>query len=256
MHEAVDDIIAARSREPEKIGKTVVWSITAHIVLVALFVYMPASWRGQNDDAPKTVMTISLGGAPGPRNGGVTQMGGRTVQDAPPVEPVRRAETPPAAKPPEMALPTKNARKVTPPRQAPKDAVGRTPTRGAEPQEGSARAETGARGQGFGLTTSGGGGTGVQLDVGNFCCPEYLEQMVRAVQQNWQSNQGVAGVVVMKFTITRSGAIENIQVERPSGFVAHELASNRALLLARLPELPVQFPNPTLTVHMRFEYQR
>ena len=80
--------------------------------------------------------------------------------------------------------------------------------------------------------------------------------MLRAVQQNWQSNQGVNGMVVMKFTILRSGAIENIQVERPSGFASHELAAQRALLLARLAELPVQFPNPTLTVHMRFEYQR
>ena len=255
MNETVSDIIAARVQEPEGLRAMVIWSIVAHVALVAFFVYMPASWRGKTDEGPKTVMTISLGGATGPRNGGMTQMGGRTVQEPTP-EPVRRAEIPPAAKPPEMTLPTKNVRTVTPPKRAPKDAVGRTPTKGAEPQEGPARAETGARGQGFGLTTGGGGGTGVQLDVGNFCCPEYLEQMIRAIQQNWQSNQGVAGVVVMKFTIVRSGAIENVAVERPSGYVSHELASQRALLLARLPELPVQFPNPTLTVHMRFEYQR
>ena len=60
----------------------------------------------------------------------------------------------------------------------------------------------------------------------------------------------------MKFTITRGGAIEQVQVERPSGFVALDLAAQRALLLTRLPELPAQFPNPTLTVHMRFEYSR
>ena len=184
----------------------------------------------------------------------MTQMGGRTVQEAAP-EPVRPAEIPPAAKPPEMALPQPNQRRVTPPRAAPRDAPARAPARGAEVQEGPARAETGARGQGFGLTTGGGGGTGVQLDVQNFCCPDYLEQMVRIIQQNWQSNQGVAGSVVMHFTISRRGAIENIQVRRPSGFAAHELAAQRALQLARLPELPLQYPNPTLGLSVTFEYR-
>jgi TonB family protein len=183
-------------------------------------------------------------------------MGGRTVQEAT-QEPIRRAPPPPAAKPPEMALPTPRARRVPPPPEAaPRDATGRRPVQGRETQEGPARAETGARGQGFGLTTGGGGGTGVQLDVSNFCCPEYLEQMIRAVTQNWQSNQGVTGKVAMHFTITRTGAIENVRVVQPSGFVAHELAAQRALLLARLPELPPQYPNPTLGVNMWFEYQR
>ena len=256
MTESVSDIIAARARSGDPVTNTVLWSVIAHVGIVAFFVYMPGSWRGETEEAPRTVMTISLGGAPGPQNGGMTQMGGRTVQETI-TEPVRRAEVAPAAKPPEMALPTKApARPVTPPKEAPRDATGRTPTRGAQPQEGPARAETGARGQGFGLTTGGGGGTGVQLDVSDFCCPEYLEQMIRAVTQNWQSNQGVTGAVVMKFTIMRNGAIENVQVERSSGFVAHELASQRALLLSRLQELPPQFPNSTLTVHMEFKYQR
>jgi hypothetical protein len=185
------------------------------------------------------VMTISLGGAPGPRNGGLTTMGGRTVQ-APPPEPVKKVvETPPAPKTPEMALPTKNARVVKPqPREAPKEATARTPATG-EPQEGSTRVNTGARGQGFGLTSGGGGGTGVTVDTANFCCPEYLSQMVTLIQRNWQSNQGVAGKIVMKFTITRAGTIESVQVEQPSGFLAHELAAQRALLLTRLPELPL-----------------
>ena len=253
MQEAIDAIIDRRAHEPDKLGKTVVWSVAAHLVLVGFFIYMPASWRGQTDEGPRTVMTISLGGATGPQNGGLTQMGGRTVQEATP-DP-RRAEVAPAAKPPEMALPAPRQR-ATPRREAPREATGRTPTRGEEPQQGPARAETGARGQGFGLATGGGGGTGVQLDVGNFCCPEYLEQMVRVITQNWQSNQGVAGSVVMKFTITRNGSIENVQVERASGFVAHELASQRALLLSRLAELPLQYPNSTLGVHMEFRYQR
>jgi TonB family protein len=201
-------------------------------------------------------MTISLGGAPGPRNGGLTSMGGRTVQ-APPPEPVKKVvETPPAPKTPEMALPTKNPRQIKrQTEEAPKEATARTPSTG-QPQEGSTRVDTGARGQGFGLTSGGGGGTGVTVDTANFCCPEYLSQMITLIQRNWQSNQGIAGSVLMKFTITRAGTVENVQVEQSSGFVAHELSAQRALLLTRLPELPIQFPNATLTVHMRFEYQR
>ena len=124
------------------------------------------------------------------------------------------------------------------------------------PQPGVTRTETGARGQGFGLATGGAGGSGVQLDVANFCCPEYIEQMVTLIQRNWQSSQGVTGSTVMKFTINRVGSIQGVMVERPSGFLALDLAAERALLITRLPELPPQFPNPTLTVHLTFEYQR
>jgi hypothetical protein len=252
----VTDIIIARSQVTERLNAMIPWSVAAHIALFAFMIFMPASWRGAVDEGPRTVMTISLGGAPGPRNGGLTSMGGRTVQ-APPPEPVKKVvETPPAAKTPEMALPTKNARQVKPQTQeAPKEATARTPSTG-QPQEGSTRVDTGARGQGFGLTSGGGGGTGVTVDTANFCCPEYLSQMVTLIQRNWQSNQGVAGKLVMKFTISRAGTIENVQVEQSSGFLAHELAAQRALLLTRLPELPLQYPNPTLGVHMIFEYQR
>jgi TonB family protein len=252
---SVTDIIISRAQITERMDAMIPWSIAAHIALFAFMIFMPASWRGAVDEGPRTVMTISLGGAAGPRNGGLTTMGGRTVQ-APPPEPVKKVETPPAAKTPEMALPTKNARRVKPQTQeAPKEATARTPSTG-QPQEGSTRVDTGAKGQGFGLTSGGGAGTSVQLDVANFCCPEYLSQMVTLIQRNWQSNQGIAGSVIMKFTITRAGTIENVQVERSSGFLAHELTAQRALLLTRLPELPIQFPNPTLTIHMTFEYQR
>jgi len=253
---SVTDIILSRAQTSERLNGMIGWSVAAHIVLFVFMIFMPASWRGAVDEGPRTVMTISLGGAPGPRNGGLTTMGGRTVQ-APPPEPVKKiVETPPAPKTPEMALPTKNARVVKPQqREAPKEATARTPATG-EPQEGSTRVNTGARGQGFGLTSSGGGGTGVTVDTANFCCPEYLSQMVTIIQRNWDSRQQATGSVIMKFTVTRAGTIENVQVEQSSGFVAHELTAQRALLLTRLPELPIQYPNPTLTVHMRFEYQR
>jgi TonB family protein len=232
------------------------WSAAVHVVLMVLLLMVPATWR-RADDGPRTVMTISLGGAPGPRSGGMTPSGGRTVQAPEEAEPARRVETPPAPRDPEMALPApRRARPQPRPERAPQDATARTPSTGREVQDGNTRTDTGTRGQGFGLTTGGSGGTNVQLDVGNFCCPEYLEQMMTLIQRNWESKHGIGGATTMQFTITRGGTIERVQVERPSGFLALDLAAQRALLLTRLPELPAQFPNPTLTVHMRFEYSR
>jgi TonB family protein len=258
MNEGVSDIIAARSREPHGLSKMVAISIVVHAAAVALLAVAPAP---DYSDPPRTVMTISLGGAPGPRTGGMTPMGGRAVQEAAPTppEPRPRAETPPAPTKPEMTLPTPNARPRPPrprPSQAPPESTGREASTGAERSEGNARADTGARGQGFGLTTGGGGGTGAYLDVGDFCCPEYLETVVQRIQQNWSSNQNVTAQVVVKFTIQRDGSISVAQVERSSGFVALDSAAHRAVQLTRVPPLPARFPNPNLTVHMRFDYQR
>jgi TonB family protein len=157
-----------------------------------------------------------------------------------------------------MTLPSERARPAakTPVKTAPPEAASRTPTRGAEPQEGSAVAETGARGVGFGLTT-GGGGTGGYLDVGNFCCPEYLTTMLQLIQRNWTSKQQVAGQTIVKFSIQRDGRITNVEVERPSGFFALDQTAQRALLVTRqLPPLPGQYTENDLTVHLIFRYER
>lgn len=260
MTETVSDIIAARAQTPKGLSGLFVWSMLAHAALAAAvlswFTHLPA------EELPRTVMTISLAGSPGPRNGGLTAMGGRTVQAPVPAAQPPRAETAPAPKAPAMALPTPKARPRPRVDQAPQDATGARPTTGETPSEGPARAETQVRGQGFGLSSGGGAGSGVQLDVGDFCCPEYIEHMVRTIQESWQKNQGVAGSVIMRFTLTRTGTLAGPpQVERSSGFAAHELAAQQALLRvagteARLGSLPAAYPNPTLTVHLRFDYFR
>lgn len=239
----VTDVIVARKQRPEPFNAMLVGSLAAHAGVLAFLLFGPMDWRLAADETPRTVMSISLAGAPGPRAGGMTPMGGRAVPKPPP-EAVPRAMPPPPPKPAERVVPTKTARR--PPAQPPPE----------EPQTGVTRTETGARGQGFGLSTGGSGGSGVQLDVANFCCPEYIEQMVTLIQRNWQAGQGVRGATVMKFAITRGGLIQGVMVERPSGFLALDLAAERALLTTRLPELPPQFPNPSLTVHITFEYQR
>jgi len=256
MTESVTDIIVARSQQPEGLKAMVLWSLAGHVVVVALALLAPDT-VGRDQQQP--VMTISLGGAPGPRSGGLTQMGARAVQAPVPDAPARPVVAPPAPTPPKMTLPDPRTKPRTQPKpaQAPPDSTARTTNTGAEPTEGNARADTGVRrGQGFGLSSGGGGGGPVQVDVGDFCCPDYLAQMVTFIQRSWDQNQGVVGSTKMKFTILRDGTIQAPEIEKPSGFIALDSSAMRAVQLTKLPPLPAAFPNPSLTVHVQFDYQR
>jgi protein TonB len=255
--DAVTTILLERSREATSLKNTTIVSVVVHLLVGALLVVVPADWSSRSAQDETTVMTISLGGAPGPRAGGMTPMGGRPVQVAqPPLESSRpQPMRPPAAKTPEMTLPKPGAKPVKPVKSAPTEARGRTPTSGPEVQPGSTPAETGARGVGFGLTT-GGGGVGGYLEVGSFCCPDYLATMLQLIQRNWSSKQGISGGNIGRFTILRDGTITSVEIVQSSGYAALDLASRRALLVTRaLPPLPSAFPNETLTVRLTFNYQ-
>lgn len=257
--DAVSEVLTLRRREDEGLQSLLGFSLLAHGVLIAVFLFAPAMWLGVETAEEPVVMTISLGGPVGPRDGGMTTMGGRPIQAVSEakraIEPVR----PPAAKAPEMVEPKKTApkkaeSKVTETAKTPR---GRTPTKGEEVRTGSAvSAEATARGQGFGLS-SGGGGTGSYLDTANFCCPDYIALMIEQVRSNWQSQQQANGVVQVKFTIQRDGTIVGIQLERSSGYAPLDFMATRALQLTRkLPPLPAAYPEPSLGVHLTFEYTR
>jgi TonB family protein len=257
----VTDILRDRMREPGGFQRMVTVSMAAHAVVAATIVFAPGGWLSQRRNAAREVMTISLtGGGEGPRNGGFTTIGGRPVQtEVPPEELAKReAVRPPAAKP-EMTLPAKGPAKATKApdvKQAPDQARGRTPTKGAKVEAGTAIAETGVRGQGFGLSTGGGPGASATLDVANFCCPDYVVTMVERIRRNWAMNQGVSGQVVVRFVIQRDGTISEHEVEKSSGSPVLDLASLRAVVQTRgLPPLPAQYSGSTLPVHLIFEYR-
>ena len=259
----VTDVLRDRMHEPAGLQRMVAVSIAAHIACGAALLLAPARFFGSDSSAQKIVMTISLGGNTGPDSGGMTQIGGRAVQVQTPPEDAGKREPvrPPAAKAPEMVLPRRDVKvnKATTPApkvtQAPDDARGRTPSRGAQTAKGSTSAETLIRGQGFGLST-GGQGFGGTLDVANFCCPDYLQTMVQRIRSVWAQNQGIDGLSTIKFTIQRDGKITDTSVERSSGSTAADLAARRAVAVTQLPPLPDAFTNPTLTVNLHFQYQR
>jgi TonB family protein len=260
MKEAVTEILVQRRRETAGLGRMVWISAAAHVLVIVLLAAMPRAWQGgRAQEEPRVSMVISIGGAPGPIAGGMTPMGGRPIQQAVPLPELPRPEPvrPPAAPAPAMTVPEPAPRSAPPrpPRSAPDEARGRTPTRGPEERRGSAIADTGGQGVGIGLTT-GGGGTGAQIDVGDFCCPEYIVTMQQLIRQTWDSKQQVPGETIMRFTIQRDGQLTDIEVSRSSGYFALDQAARRALSVTRLPPLPPAFTEPALTVNLHFRYER
>ncbi|MDQ3347572.1 MAG: TonB family protein [Acidobacteriota bacterium] len=264
MHEAVSDVLAERAGDAEGVSRTILLSLGAHVALIVGVVLMPASWRSVDVPAEVTPMMISLQGGTGPDAGGMTPISGRAVQAIAPPDAKPTPQPPPAPKAPEMVAPEVPARPVPPARPVEKPSERsstRKPTVGPEIKTGDARADTGGAPIPFGgLTRPSGGGSASSdafTDYANFCCPAYLSQMTDMIKRNWSQNQGAAGRVQVKFTISRDGKLSNVQVEKPSNISLLDLESQRAILkTAQLPPLPREFSENTLTVHLVFEYHR
>ena len=262
MEAVVSDILQSRKREPGGLKKTAMISLGAHAVAVAVMLLIP-SVMPRAAQRPRVVMNISLGGAPGPQTGGMQMIGGRPVQAAlPSTVPQVVKNTPPslAATPPKMVLPDPKQKPRTPPKAtaSSKDPKGTAVGRGFETQAGTAKVETGAKGQGFGLSSGGAGGDGgVKLDVPDFCCLEYIADMRQRILKNWNQNQGNTGTVTMKFVIQRNGQITDIQVGASSGNSLLDIAAQRALINTKtLAPLPSGYPGQRLGVELKFEYFR
>jgi TonB family protein len=261
----VSDVLRDRMQEPGGLSATAAVSMLLHAGIGAALIFGPLQWMPHPVDDHRPVMTISLGGAgTGPQNGGLTSIGARPVQT---IEPAAKPEAlrPPAAKTPEMTVPVaKQAPPLKPVKAPPKatetvaampDARGTTLSRGQELQTGSAVAVTGARGQGFGLSTGGGKGLSGTLDVGDFCCPEYLALMHEKILTNWNQRTEVSAAVIMKFTIQRDGTLTDITLEQGSGTLELDNNAKRAIIVTKqLPPLPPGYPNPTLIMHLTFRY--
>jgi TonB family protein len=260
--EAVTSVLLERARHDAGLPRMVSASLVGHIALISVLVAASAITRTRGPDE-REIMTISLGGAPGPNAGGMTMMGSPAPRrvEAPP-EAVKRPSPvvpPPAAARPAMTLPTSAKPAKAPPRP-PKPSAAAAPAVHAAPAAGAPGGEAlnPNRGLGFnGLSTGGGMGSGSYLDVKGFCCPDYLVTMIQVIKSNWNARQRVAGVSMVVFRIQRDGRLTDIELERSSGFAALDLTAQRALFVTqKLPPLPAAFPDDHLTVHLNFEYTR
>lgn len=259
--DAVSQVLVARHATGQA-GPMLGASVLAHVALAAAVFLMPAAWMGMRVAREEPVMTISLAGSLGPQTGGRTAESRQSTQAVAPPEARPQPVAPPTARTPEMVEPTKAPPRKTPPpkvTQAPRDAPTRTaPSTGTEVRSGDALANTATTSRvPFGGTASGSGGTGARIDVGQFCCAEYLATMQERILRNWESKQSSLGTTILVFKVLRDGTISDVAVNRSSGNQTLDFIATRALRLTeRIPPLPAQYTNPTLTVQMTFEYQR
>lgn len=261
--QSITDLVRQRTADGDGLGRTCAISLAGHVALMGAFVLFPSAFVADVEtELSADVMTISLGGPAGPGTGGQTALAARPVQEVLPLEEANRPQwiQPPAPAPPEVILPTEDVgrrpEEDVPPETAPEESRGRTPTRGPALREGAALADTGAEGSGVGLST-GGLGSGEQLELLNFCCPEYIAVMTERIRNNWDRRQRIAGEVTIRFTVERDGRITDVARETTSGFFALDTSAERAVRLTRqLPYLPAAFPSDRLTVHLDFQYRR
>ena len=259
--------------ELRRLNRVITWSIAIHVGVLAFVLVTPRSWWTREPE-PKTVMTISLGGSPGPTTGGQTNIGGRTVEQVAPTPPRPQTERPTAPLPPAppTAAPPVRAPQRTPPpvsaapprpappptstakpqAEAPRTAT-RPPVTGSQVTRGNTAVDTGASGQGAGLA-SGGRFAGGEASLMNFCCPEYLALVLQAIDSNWNKNVPDRGTPVIRFSIERSGAVTNVAVEKQSGYNTLDRSARNAVLEARLPRLPDAYTNERLTINLTFPY--
>jgi outer membrane biosynthesis protein TonB len=258
--DAVTEILIERSQQTDKVSRMVIVSLLAHGVLITAFALAPSWAPHQTDRLP--VMTISLGGPPGPPQGRAA-IAAKAVQEAVPADVKPKNDAPPALAKPEMTLPVKTAKPDprTAAKPEPKKEVqqlhGSKPTQGAEVKAGAAKVETHGSATPFGGLATGGGGAGqAYTEYADFCCPEYLSSVTQLIQKNWNQRQGQDGSSVVTFSIRRDGSLVDVKVDQGSNQILN-LASQRAILVTqRVPPLPAAFTPPQLTLHLVFQYQR
>jgi TonB family protein len=110
---------------------------------------------------------------------------------------------------------------------------------------------TGGRGLSLDAGSSGGGIPGIPAD---FQFTFYVERMLALIESSWfrPPTSGSARARV-RFTVTRSGRVEDIQLEESSGIPSFDRAALRALFAANpLPPLPPAYARPSLTIHLSF----
>ncbi len=237
-------------------NRALMWSVAVHVGIVLGVVFVPREWIVKK---PKPVMTITLGGTPGPRSTGTTSIGGRTVEQVapPPRRPEPARPAPPTVTPAPVAVktPLPSPKSTTPTPTPTPPVVTRPPITGPLVTQGNTPVDTGARGQGAGLTF-GGGGTGGETDLKDFCCPAYLQELTAAIDQNWQKRQPERGTTEIRFSVLRDGSIVDVEITGRSGSGVLDRISRNAVTESRLRPLPAAYTtSDRLTIRLKFPYE-
>jgi len=258
MKTAAAYLLAGPDLESEGFKRAIRWSLAVHVVVLVVLFVLPRNWL-TTERVREDVMVIELGGSPGPRSTGMTSIGSRTVQEV--AEPTRRAQPiqPNVSAPDVMTIPEREPVRVQPPPPRTERPTTPTPPRppapGREVNQGNVAVETGARGQGAGLSFGGGGGTSGTLETTDFCCMDYIELMRGKIDDEWRKDLPERGTTIVRFTIQRSGAISDITIVQSSGSNLLDREAERTLRRITLPGLPTAYTEPTLGIRLTFPYE-
>lgn len=90
--------------------------------------------------------------------------------------------------------------------------------------------------------------------------PYYLRLMTQKIRRNWRNpyvGEADSVLCTIYFRIQRDGTVNDPRVEKSSGEPSFDRAALRAVINSSpLPNLPPDFSEPRLTVHLDFEYRR
>lgn len=103
---------------------------------------------------------------------------------------------------------------------------------------------------------SGENGTPLVTDAANFPYPWYISQVREALWNAWTAKMPSGGNMrcTVRFTVTRSGAVKGIAVEKSSGNRLFDYAAETSVeSAAPFPRLPDDFYEEKLTVHVEFK---
>ena len=258
MAQSLTSVLETRRQPVDGLRRAITISLAVHIGAAALAVVVPRVWPAADKVEP-VYMTINFGSPDVPNTTGRTSAGARRVEE---VAPPPKRPTPIQPTVPKTEAPISiGAKPKTPPKPnatpsaTPEPA--KPPTTGAEKTQGSARAETGAKGQSDGLAMTAGALGGTSGDA-TFCCPEWAAEAERLILRGWKEFQAETGLNEVLVVIRRDGTFSKAEIVKPSGSLALDLASLDAFekLKGRLPPLPARYEGETLRLRFRFTYAR
>jgi TonB family protein len=252
---SVDDVVSMRaaSLDSRGLNAAVTGSFAVHIIVVFVLVVAPRDWFDATDEKPP-MMSISLGGTPGPRTTGTAPLAGKTVEQVTTTPP--RPEAPPPEPTSDLqAL----ANKILASTKKPTDTVvARPPVTGTEPSQGNARTVTPSRTEGTGLASGGGvGGERIMGLDADFCCMAYVQEVIGRIDERWQKNFKERGASVVTFEILRDGSVTGIKLRTSSGSGLLDRAAQAAVMdvaVQRVRPLPPEYHEDRLVIHLRFPY--
>jgi protein TonB len=236
-------------------------SAVAHVMLIVGILTGAAAWRASQ---PKTyvvnlVPAVAAVGLPQslptpdlpPRAVETPRTERPVAKDLPAPPPEMPARLPDRVSPPPPALPRPGDKEL--PTLASSNTV--RPEPATTPPAALPRPEMPPLGRPSGSPQGAGALT---LNVGDFPFAWYLRSLQDKISRNWlppaQSVEGEQVVVV--FEIGRNGQVLQAGVEKRSGNPLYDQAALRAVAESNpFPELPAEFPEPMLRVHLGFTYR-